>query len=182
MNERTLAKRYAAALLRLTDGEGSTEETEALLIALRGAFEASKPFRSMLLQPRIPRKTKKELLKRAFQGRAKPSFLNFLDLLVDKNRIAIIPEIAEMFDRLADVSKGIVRIQVKSWRPLSERHRGALTERLGRLTGKKIEIEAQTDAGLQGGVLVRVGDTVIDGSVAYRLKQLGESLKELERR
>jgi F-type H+-transporting ATPase subunit delta len=182
VNELTLARRYAAALLRLTDVEGSTEEAEALLLALRQAFETNKAFRGMLLHPRIPRKVKKEMLRRPFVGRAKPSFLNFLDLLVDKNRIAILPEVAEMFDRLADVSKGIVRIQVKSWKPLADRHRGALAERLTRLTGKKIELEAQTDPALQGGVLVRIGDTVIDGSVAYRLKQLGETLKELERR
>jgi F-type H+-transporting ATPase subunit delta len=180
--ERTLAKRYAAALLRVTDAEGTTEETEALLLALREAYQKNKAFRSVLSQPKIPRAVKKGILRKAVERVARKSFLTFLDLLVDKNRVEVLPEIAEMFDRLADVSKGIVRVQVRSWRPLSEPHKTSLSERLGRLTGKKITVEADTDASLLGGMLVRVGDTVIDGSVRHRLKVLGERLKELERR
>lgn len=182
MIERTLAKRYAAALLRVTDAEGSTEEAEANLLALKAAYEKDKAFRAVLSQPRIPRVKKKLFLRKPFEGRAKKSFLDFLELLVDKNRTDILPEVAEMFDRLADVSKGIVRVQVRSWRPLSDAHRTGLRGRLERLTGKKIEIEAQADPALKGGMLVRIGDTVIDGSVAHRLKQLGERLKEMERR
>ncbi len=182
MIERTLAKRYAAALLKLTDAEGSTEETESFLLALKGVYERDKAFRAVLSQPRIPRAAKKKFLRRPFETLARRSFLDFLELLVDKNRTGILPEVAEMFDRLADVSKGIVRVQVRSWKPLSDAHRGSLQGRLERLTGKKIQIEAETDAALKGGMLVRIGDTVIDGSVAHRLKQLGERLKELERR
>ncbi|MBI2901954.1 MAG: F0F1 ATP synthase subunit delta [Planctomycetes bacterium] len=182
MIERTLAKRYAAALLRITDAEGTTEETESMLLALKGAYERDKAFRAVLGQPQIPRAFKKRVLRRAFETTARRSFLEFLELLVDKNRAEILPEIAEMFDRLADVSKGVVRVQVRSWRPLGDAQRSGLQTRLERLTGKKIEIEAQADPALKGGMLVRIGDTVIDGSVAHRLKVLGERLKELEKR
>lgn len=182
MIERTLAKRYAAALLQVTDKEGATEETEALLLALRDAYRNNKAFRGVLAQPKIPRKMKKQLLRRAFEGIARPSFIHFLDLLVDKNRVEIIPDVADMYDRLADLSKGIVRVKVKSWKPLSDAHRGALAGRLKGLTGRQVEIDAEADPALKGGMLVHVGDTVIDGSVAHRLKVLGERLKELERR
>lgn len=182
MIERTLAKRYAAALLRVTDAEGTTEETEALLLALKDAYQKQKPFRAVLAQPRIPRSVKKQVLRRPFESIAGKSFLDFLSLLVDKNRTEIIPEVADMFDRLADVSKGIVRIKVKSWRPLTDAHRQGLASRLGRLTGKRVAVDAETDPALQGGMLVHVGDTVIDGSVARRLKALGERLMEIERR
>ncbi len=182
MIERTLAKRYAAALLRVTDAEGSTEETEALLVALKEAYESQANFRSVLAQPRVPRKMKKQVLRRPFEQIAKRSFLEFLDLLVDKNRLQIIPEIADMYDRLADASRGVVRVKVKSWRPLSEGQRASLAGRMERITGRKVDVEVETDPSLQGGMLVHVGDTVIDGSVAHRLKVLSERFRELERR
>jgi len=180
--EKTLAKRYAAALLRVTDAEGSTEEAEALLLALKDVYLRDKAFRAVLAQPQVPRAAKKKLLRRVFEGRSKPSFVEFLCLLVDKNRLNIIPDVADMYDRLADASKGIVRVRVRSWKPLSEAHRAGLAEKLGRMTGKKILVEAQADPALKGGMLVHIGDTVIDGSVAHRLKVLGEKLRESQRR
>ena len=182
MIEKTLAKRYAAALLRTTDQEGTTEETESMLLALKDAFLSDKGFRAILSQPRIPKSVKKSILRRAFEGRTKPSFVDFLTLLVDKNRQDIIPDIADMFDRLADASKGIVRVKVKSWKPLSAAHQASLQSKLERMVGKKIDLEAKADPALKGGMLVMVGDTIIDGSVAYRLKQVGEKFRESQRR
>ena len=182
MIEKTLAKRYAAALLRTTDAEGTTEETEANLLALKDAYLADKGFRAILSQPRIPKSVKRGILRKAFEGRARPSFLDFLTLLVDKNRQDILPDIADMFDRLADASKGVVRVKVRSWKPLSAPHQASLQTKLERLTGKKIDIDAQTDPALKGGMTVMVGDTVIDGSVAHRLKELSEKFRELQRR
>lgn len=182
MIERTLAKRYAAALLRVTDAEGSTEETESVLLALRDAYRASRPFREMLASPRVPRTAKKALLRKILEGKAKPSLVDFFDLLVDKNRIEILPEVSDVFDRLADASHGVVRVKVQSWRPLTDAQRATLSEKLVRMTGKKIAIEAETDARLKGGMLVRIGDSIVDGTVAHRLKSLAERFRELERR
>ena len=182
MIEKTLAKRYAAALLKVTDAEGSTEETESLLLALKDAYLSNKEFRAVLAQPRVPRVMKKRLLTKIFEGKAKKSFTDFLQFLVDKNRQDILPDIADMFDRLADASKGVVKIQVKSWHPLTDAQRSSLQSKLERLTGKKIAIDARVDAAVRGGMLVMYGDTVIDGTVAHRLKEIGEKFRELQRR
>jgi F-type H+-transporting ATPase subunit delta len=182
MIERTLAKRYAAALLKVTDADGSTEEVEALLLALREAWRAQRGLREIMASPKVPRTSKKALFRKVLAGQAKESFLQFLDFLVDKNRAEILPEISDVFDRLADASHGVVRVKVRSWKPLSEAHRATLGDKLAKMTGKKILIEAETDAALKGGMQVRVGDSVVDGTVAHRLKTLGEKLKELERR
>jgi len=180
--EKTLAKRYAAALLKVTDAEGSTEETESFLLALKDAYASNKEFRAVLSQPRVPRAMKKRLLTKIFEGKAKKSFTDFLELLVEKTRQDILPDIADMFDRLADASKGVVKMTVKSWRPLTDAQRGALQSKLERLTGKKISIDARVDPAVRGGMLVMFGDTVIDGSVAHRLKVIGEKFRELQRR
>ena len=182
MIEKTLAKRYAAALLKVTDAEGSTEETESLLLALKDAYNSQKDFRAVLSQPRVPRAAKKRLLVKIFEGKAKKSFTDFLQFLVDKNRQDILPEIADMFDRLADASKGVVKITVKSWRPLSDAHRASLQSKLERLTGKKIAIDAKVDPAAKGGMLVMFGDNVIDGTVDHHLKLIAEKFRELQKR
>jgi F-type H+-transporting ATPase subunit delta len=180
--EKTLAKRYAAALLKITDAEGSTEETESLLLALKDAYLAQKDFRAVLSQPRVPRPVKKRLLAKIFEGKAKKSFTDFLELLVDKNRLEVIPDIADMFDRLADASKGVVKITVKSWKPLSDAQRSTLQSKLETLAGKKVAVDARVDPAVKGGMLVMYGDTVIDGTVAHRLKVIGEKFRELQKR
>jgi F-type H+-transporting ATPase subunit delta len=101
---------------------------------------------------------------------------------VDKNRQHIIPDVADMFDRLADASKGIMKVTVKSWRPLSDAQRASLQSKLEKLSGKKIAIDARVDPAVKGGMLVMFGDTVIDGTVAHRLKEIGEKFRELQRR
>jgi len=181
VNEKTLAKRYAAALLRVTDAEGSTEETEQLLDSLKESYLSQKDFRAFLGQPRVPRKLKKQLLHKVFDGRARKSFTDFLDLLIDKNRQSILPDVADMFDTLADASKGLVRVRVKSWRPLSAAQQGGLQAKLERLSGKNVTIETQVDPALKGGLLILFGDTVIDGTVAHRLKAIGERFRELQK-
>lgn len=181
MIEKTLAKRYATALLAAVNKEGSVEETETTLLALRDAYRGQPKFRSLLSSPKVPRAAKKALLRKLLAG-ATPSVREFSDLLVDKNRVALIPEIADMFDRLADAFKGVVRVQVRSAFPLSDPQKNRLKADLDRLTGKSCDIEAVVERSLKGGLQVRMGDSVVDGTVAHRLKGLREKLQELQKR
>lgn len=181
MIEKTLAKRYAAALLKVTDAEGSTEEAEQFLLALKDAYLALKDFRGILSQPRIPRAAKKAMLHRIFEGKAKKSLVDFLDLLVDKNRLDIIPDVADTFDALSDASQGIVRVKVRSWRPLTDAQRAGLQAGLQRIAERKVILEEVVDPATKGGLLCYAGDRVIDGSVTYRLKAIGEKLRELQK-
>jgi F-type H+-transporting ATPase subunit delta len=177
--EKTLAKRYAAALLKATDAEGSTEDAEQFLLALKQAYLSGKDFRGFLHQPRVPRAVKKGLLKRIFEGKAKQSFLDFLDLLVDKNRQDLIPDIADTFDALSDASRNVVRVQVRSWRPLTDAQRSGLQAGIQKFAVRNVILEEKVDPAVKGGLLCYAGDRVIDGSVAYRLKEIGEKFKEL---
>jgi F-type H+-transporting ATPase subunit delta len=179
--EKTLAKRYAAALLKVTDADGSTEETEQLLLALKDAYLAQKDFRNLLAQPRIPRTVKKGMLRRIFEGKAKKSFIDFLELLIDKNRQELIPDIADTFDALSDASRGVVRVQVRTWRPLTDAQRAGLQAKMQRIADRRVVLEEKVDPEIKGGILCYAGDRVIDGSVAYRLKSIGEKFRELQK-
>lgn len=181
MIERTLAKRYASALLAAAAREGDVEEVESNLLALKEVFVKNPSFRRALKQPNLSRAVRQGLLRKPFEGKAGRAFLEFLDLLVEKKRVDLLPEIADSFDRLADATQGIVRVKVRSWRSLAAAARSALHEKLARITGKKIEIEEKTDPALKGGMLLQIGDSVIDGSVANRLKALREKLTAIQR-
>lgn len=181
MIEKTLAKRYATALLEVNHREGTVEDTESTLLALKSVYEKDARFRSVLGSPKVSRAQKKDLLRKALAG-ASTSLQEFMGLLVEKRRTDLIPDIADMYDRLADATKGVVRVQVKSAFPLKPDQESKLRGELERLTGKKIEIEASADRALRGGMLVMIGDSVVDGTLANRLKGLREQLNELQKR
>ena len=178
MIERTLAKRYARALLAVTE---NVEDVEGSLLSLKEVYRTNDAFRRALHEPRIPRSKRMSLLRKPFEGKLGKPFEEFLDLLVDKHRVDLIPDIADAFDRLADASRGVVRVQVRSWKPLDSKMQATLQAKLVEITKRKVEMDVQTDPSLKGGMLVKIGDTVIDGSVASRLKELRERLMERQK-
>jgi F-type H+-transporting ATPase subunit delta len=181
MIEKTLAKRYATALLAATNKEGAVEDTEANLLALGEAYRGNARFRAALSSPKVGRPEKKSLLRKVFANGTR-SLHEFFDLLVDKRRTNLLPDIAEMYDRLADEFKGLVRVRVRSAWPLPEPQKARLKSDLDRILGKSCTVEAQVDRSLKGGLQIRIGDSVIDGTVANRLKTLREKLHELQKR
>lgn len=182
MIEKTLAKRYALALLMQTEKGGGVPETEELLQSLKQAYERDPLLRMALQHPKIPRARKAALMEKVFGGRSAAPVVPFLKQLLRKNRTGLIPDIADMFDRLADRSRGVVKVEVRSALPLTPPQRSALQARLAaRYPGRAVEMTETEDRALLGGLTVRVGDTLIDGSVAGHLKELREQLLESER-
>ena len=178
MIEKTLAKRYASAMLEVALKEGAVEQVESLLLSLKAAWKADAAFRGALLQPRIPRDARRKMLRKPFEGRVPPAFLDFLDLLVNKNRIKLIPDIADSFDVLADESRGVVRAQVATTFALTPAQEKRLHETLKTAMGKEVEMQVAVDRGLKGGLWVRIGDRVLDGTAASRLKGLRERIHD----
>jgi F-type H+-transporting ATPase subunit delta len=181
MIEKTLAKRYATAMLAVALKEGVVEEIEQALLALKQAYLGDVSFRRALGQPKIPRGERKRILKRPFEGKVNSSFLQFLDILVEKQRVGLIPDIADVFDQLADATQGVVRVHVDSAWPLTDAQRAALVQKFGRVTGKKIELQEAVDRALRGGLSVRIGDNVLEGTAASRLKRLKEHLYQVQK-
>ena len=177
MIERTLARRYAKALLEVSEKDQTVEETEATLLALRQVYLEDPALRQVLQQPRIPRAERIALLCRPFEGGPGRGFTEFLSLLVQKKRTDLIPEIAEAFDRLADSSRGLVQVRVRTWKALDDDQRARLKEKLTGLLKKQVRIEEEIDSRLRGGICLQVGDRMIDGSVASRIKELRERLQ-----
>ena len=130
---------------------------------------------AVLENPRAPYVAKQELLRRALPGLS-PLALNLAYLLVRAGRLAVVDQMVETYGQLADAHNGIVHADVVSAIVLSDEYRRCVSEWLQKMSGKKVVLEARTDPSIIGGLVVRVGDRVIDASVGTRLERLKRNL------
>ncbi|MGO4886037.1 MAG: ATP synthase F1 subunit delta [Bryobacteraceae bacterium] len=180
MTHSALASRYANALVDVAMGHKSPMDPHQLLRELRG-FEdvqaGSAELRTALASPSVPLPRKRAVVG-ALAARLGLSRVarNFLLVLSDHRRIAMLAEILEAFDLLSDERLGFVRAEVSSARELDQPLRDALAHELEHLTGKKVRMRFAVDRGLLGGLVARIGSTAYDGSVRGQLQALGKRL------
>lgn len=177
MINRTIARRYAKALMNigLEDGNYDTygEEIDTFTVL----FQREEQLREVLNNPAfsIPRR---QAIIKEIGGKLRLSSItvNFLHLLVDKNRIRYLPDIASLYRELADEAAGRARVHLITAHELSKQKLTELTAGLQDLVGKQVVMEVETDASLIGGVVARIGGMVYDGSVKTQLERLKETL------
>jgi F-type H+-transporting ATPase subunit delta len=177
MSDQTIAERWARAIFELGTETGQLRELVDQVQAAGAAYAASPELRSVLDNPLIdaPRRgaVLAEVASRLGVG---PLANNTLRLLAARRRLRALPEIARQLSALSDEKAGLVRATVSSAAPLDEGYYQKLTAELERSTGKKIIVERRTDPSLLGGVVTRLGDHTIDGSLRGRLEELGRRL------
>ncbi|MDP3278329.1 MAG: ATP synthase F1 subunit delta [Deltaproteobacteria bacterium] len=167
------AKRYAHAIFDLATEERALDRVALEFVGLGKTLSASPELANALSNPVIPPTERKALMSAVVERMGmSPLSRNAVLLITDKGRTSILPEIASELSRLTDARSGVVRAEVVSAAALSESQYERLAATLQRMTGQKITLDRKIDAGLIGGVTVRVADQVFDGSVATRLKDL----------
>lgn len=174
-----IAGRYAQALYEIAEQEKKVDELEQELLAVEQLLVENPDLRKILLNPQITPDEKKELLKKLFEGRISEITGNFLALLIDHRREAFLGDIVAEFVAAANAGRNIVTAQVTSAVELSNKEKGKILTVLNRLAGKKVQITYAVDPLLIAGVVVRMGDKVIDGSIRTRLTSLRERLKAI---
>ena len=112
----------------------------------------------------------------ALGGKVQPLTLNLLNLLVDKRRAGVLPQVYEEYERLVRSFQNIALATAVTAVPLDAAQQAALERSLEARTGKDIELKTEVDPAVMGGVLVRIGDTVLDGTVRGKLERLREQL------
>ncbi len=173
-----VAKRYAIALFEGAKEKGLLETVEGQMRSLAQAYEEVAEFRQLIESPviAIPEKTK--AIKTLFEDRLHPFVVNFLELLIQKNREVLLPSVIEYFYELLDEYRGIVRGTVYAAVEMTEQQLQALNERLNEITGKTVVLIQKVDASLLGGFVVQIKDRVIDNSIRHQLEKLKEQLVE----
>jgi F-type H+-transporting ATPase subunit delta len=170
------ARRYAQAVFDLAKEAGSLDRWLADLKTLNSLFGDEKTV-NMLDDPKLTRdeqfKIVDDLVSKVSVA---PLMGNFIKLLVQRGRLMSLPRIVEIFGEMYNREKGIVIADVTTAVPLDEAHRKEVTDRLAKITGKSVEVRLHTDPTILGGIVTRIGDELIDASVASRLAQLAERL------
>jgi F-type H+-transporting ATPase subunit delta len=176
MAELAVVRRYAQALFDSARKQGVVDQVEDELKTVDQTLRAVPRLARVLRAPTIPRAQKKELLQKAFGARVGQLTSRFLALAVERRRETILGEIYGEYQRLANEARNILPVQVTAAVPLTDPERAALATALSNRTGKNVTLEVDVDPEIMGGLMLRMGDTVIDGSVRSRLKQLRSRL------
>lgn len=177
----TAARVYAETLLALAREQNAldrvAEEVEILRVALRKTPRLS----AFLASPRIEAAEKRAALRSALGNRFSEQTLRFLEVVIERDRQELLPEILETFAaRVAELRNQQV-LEVASAVPLDDPLRQRVCETFARATGRRIVLRERVDPALQGGIVVQIGDTRIDGSLRARLEDLRGRMLEAAR-
>jgi F-type H+-transporting ATPase subunit delta len=168
---------YARALLNAAEAAGQVDAVmDELDSFLADVLTAAPKLETVLASALISPEDKAALLDKALATQASPLFLNFLKVVSRHGRLDILRPVHQAAHDLYDQMRGVVRVQVASAADLDEPLRGELIESVRRLVGGKPELHLEVWPELVGGMMMRVGDTVYDGSISTRLEKLRQEM------
>ena len=184
MRNLAVARRYAHALFELAQEKGQIDQVDRELGLVVSMIDQNRQqhvvhdrlelavLDDVLLAPEV----KTDLVKKLFEGKISQLVMNFLLVVIRKRREAYFPQIYRSFLDLANEARGIVEVEVRSAVPLPEETVQTLEQKLVTRLGKRVKFETQVAPELIGGLVVRVGDELIDGSVKTRLQRMRDRL------
>lgn len=168
---------YAGAILALAEAEGELERLESEFLVIGRALGKSEELRSVLTDPELPLERKRAVIDELIGGRASKLAVGLVQFIVGLGRASELSSIAASFVERAVESRSRALAEVRSAVPLDDSTVERLAAALGKATGTKVEVKVIVDESVIGGIVARVGDTVIDGTVARRLDSLRQAVK-----
>lgn len=182
MRSSAIARRYAKALMLIAKDDGQAETYREELQGFVDLFDQEEQLEPMLSNPLYNLEDRRKVLNSVLDAVEISNVMrSFLTLLFNKGRIAYLRQIATYYHKLADELKGIVRADLISATELDSEKFDAIRQALSKMTGKEVVLEASQDESIIGGVITKIGDFVLDGSVKTQLENMRETLKRGER-
>lgn len=178
MDRSAVAVNYASVLLELAEREGAMDEYASLIHAVADTYRDTPEFRLFLETPRVSADDKKRVIREVFGGKTPELFLRYLLVVIEKRRFRLLPEIDLAYREQVDDKEGRVRASVTLAHPTDAALRKEIAAELSKLFDKEVIATYKEDADLLGGIVIRVGDRVMDGSVRRRLRDLKRTLRE----
>lgn len=174
-----VAKRYAGALFEVGTEENKLDIFADELKNIVLIFHENIEFFNILKSPLVSKKEKKELVDTVYKDKVSNEILNFMRILVDKDRISVIKEMSIEYKNLLNQKNNVIEAVAVSAVPLEEAQMEALKVKLSSTTGKNVEITNEVDETILGGILIRMGYEEIDGTVKTRLEKLKKELSQI---
>jgi F-type H+-transporting ATPase subunit delta len=177
LSVQTVARRYAAALADVVIVRGEARQVQEELSAWEMMMQASEPLLEVFRNPTVPYEQKRKVLTALIaRARVRPTTANFLQVLLQNQRLGDLSEVNKRFAQVLDERSGVVSAEVTTARPVSESSQQALRAKLSQMTGKDVRLSFKTDEELIGGMVTRIGSTIYDGSVRSQLRLAKEKL------
>lgn len=176
MKQKVIAERYAEALFELAQEKRQESKFLGVLKDVVKISEDHADYNRIMNHPAISRDNKKELLKQLFEAQVPKEMLSFLFLLVDKKREDHLSEIAAEFQRLLNAYNQTVIAEITSAIAPYKKTQSILEDELEAYLGRKVEVTYKTDPALLGGITIKIGDRMIDGSLRTQLNQMAQAL------
>ncbi|HOX26809.1 MAG TPA: ATP synthase F1 subunit delta [Candidatus Krumholzibacteria bacterium] len=177
MRDRVVAVRYAQALLDVAVERQVLDSVCASLATLAGSVTAYPDLRVFMQSPQVPTQDKKALIHTLLDDRVDPVLVQFLELLLDKDRILFLGDINEEFATLVERHRGLQRAAVVTAVPLAADLADQLTRKLEQLTRQRIILDQKVDPSVIGGICVTMGDRILDGTLRTGLAELRRALE-----
>ncbi len=173
----TIARVYAVTLLRLAEKHDALEAVSEDLAAISDLLDTNAGLRRFLTAPQIAAGEKRAFIERVFGDQLHPVVIRFLGLVIDKHREPLLPVIGRVWKSILDERANRQAATVIGAAPFDDATLVRIRSALEQVTGKTIELDQEVDEEILGGVMVRTGDTVIDGSLRSRLATLRRRLR-----
>lgn len=166
-----LAQVYARSLFQVAREHGKLDVLREQLAQFADALDANRELAVFFFSPYFSTKEKQEGLRRLLDG-ADPVLLNFLGLLIENHRMPVIFRISHEYERLWDEENKTLPVEITSAIALDEQTTASLGRTIGERAGRKVTLAAHVDPDIIGGIIVRVGNSILDASIRNRLEQL----------
>lgn len=180
MRDETVARNYAETLFELADRHGAVEEYGDAVETLARVIDENNDFRLFLETPRIEDEEKKQVVRKVFGDKLPKHVVNFILVTIDKRRQRILREIATQYHALLDERLGREHVQVSVARPVDDATREMIAEKLSAILGKTAIPHVRVRPEIIGGLVVRTGDMIYDGSIRRRLDGMRRRLLEVD--
>lgn len=168
---------YAEALFNVVQAEGEIEPVEDELYRFGKILEGNHELKQALSDKSIDSGQRIKVLEDLLADKVSPHTLGLLTFIVGQGRARQMPQILQELSELASEARNAVVAEVRSATPLDPRQRAALQSALSKATGKKVAVKVMVDPSLIGGIVAKIGETIIDGSVKRRLEQLKDQVR-----
>ncbi|MEG3637927.1 ATP synthase F1 subunit delta [Magnetococcus sp. PR-3] len=178
MHESTLAKRYATALAELASELNILDTVRDELSLFQSLLAETPEMALAMVDPTASKEDQQKLIS-TYLEHAKPNDMtaNFLRLLIDKRRMALLPDVATAIQRVVDERAGRIQVKVETAKALTQTHLSKLEKSLADVTGKDVSVEVSEKPELLGGLVIRMGSVMLDDSLRNQLHRLKEIMK-----
>jgi F-type H+-transporting ATPase subunit delta len=166
-----IAQVYARALFEVAKEQGKLDLVREQLGEFAQALNDNGDLRVFFFSPYFSTEEKKDGLHRALDG-ADPAIVNFLETLLERHRMPVIFRIRDEYGRLWDAENRLLPVEVTSAVGLDDATVKSIGERIGEQTGQRVELTSRVDPAILGGIVLRVGNSILDASIKHRLDQL----------